>query len=111
DDNAANAAAINTQQTGVDTTAPTVSVTSPATGATVNGSVTITANATDIGSGVTSVAFYVDGALLSTDATSPYSASWNTKKVINGTHTIYAVARDLAGHTRQSVSNMVTVHN
>ena len=46
-----------------DTTAPTVSVTDPASGATVSGTVTLTANATD-NVGVTSVQFLVDGAAL-----------------------------------------------
>src|SRR6185437_5938441 len=61
-----------------DTTPPTVSITAPTGGATVSGSVTITANASDNGS-VAGVQFKVDGANVgSEDTASPYSVSWDT---------------------------------
>ena len=37
------------------------------------------------------------------DTTSPYSVSWNTTTVANGTHTLTARARDAAGNTTTSV--------
>jgi hypothetical protein len=77
---------------------PTVSITSPAAGATVNaGSVPITANASDDTS-VASVAFAVDGTTVSTDTTSPYSANWDASKATAGSsHTITAKATDAGG--------------
>lgn len=93
----------------VDTTAPTgVAITSPANGTTVTGQVTITASASD-NVGVASVSFYVDGQLLATDISSPYSTTWNTNKVTKTTHTLYVKATDAAGNTTQSASITVTV--
>ena len=64
-----------------DTTAPTVSLTAPANGATVSGTVTLTATASD-NVGVAGVQFLVDGNPLGAeDTTSPYSVSWNTTTV------------------------------
>jgi hypothetical protein len=95
-----------------DTTAPTVSLTSPAGGATVSGAaVTISANATD-NIGVAGVQFKLDGANLGAeDTSSPYSISWNTTGTTNGTHTLTAVARDAAGNSKTSTAITVTVSN
>ncbi len=57
-----------------DTTPPTTSITSPADGATVSATITISTTASD-DVGVTQVQFLVDGVLLSTDTTAPYSVS------------------------------------
>jgi hypothetical protein len=93
-----------------DTTPPTVSIGNPANGATVSGTTTITASASD-NVGVTRVEFLVDGALLSTDTSAPYSASWNTTSATNGSHAITARAFDAANNqTTSSVVN-VTVNN
>jgi len=93
-----------------DTVPPTVSITSPAGGATVSGTVSITASATD-NVGVSSVQFKIDGNNLgSAVTTSPYSASWATTGVTNGTHTISAVASDAAGNT-STATDTVTVSN
>ena len=91
-----------------DTTPPTVSVTAPAAGATVSGTVTITASASD-NVGVTRVDFLVDGALLSSDTTTPYSASWVTSA--NGSHALSARAFDAAGNQTDSAAITVTVNN
>ncbi len=88
---------------------PTVAWTSPASGATVNGTLTLAASATD-DVGVADVTFAVDGVPLSIDATSPYSASWDTTKATNGSHTLTATAKDSAGQTK-SASVTVTVNN
>src|SRR3989344_392821 len=94
-----------------DTTKPTVSLTAPADGATVSGTVTLSANASD-NVGVTGVKFKVDGANVGAeDTTSPYSLSWDTTTATNGTHNLRAVARDAAGNTRWSVVRSVTVSN
>ena len=93
-----------------DTTAPTVGLTSPTAGATVSGSVSVAANATD-NVGVVGVQLKVDGANLGTEDTSaPYAASWNSASVSNGSHTVTAVARDAAGNSSSS-QRSVTVSN
>lgn len=80
-----------------DTTAPTVSITAPASGSTVSGTYTITALASD-GVGVIRVDFYVDSTLLGSDTGAPYSLAWNTAKVANGSHVVTVRAFDGAGN-------------
>ncbi|PYS96555.1 MAG: hypothetical protein DMF50_04275, partial [Acidobacteria bacterium] len=71
-----------------DTTPPTVSITSPAGGATVSGTTAVSASASD-NVGVVGVQFLLDGAALGAeDTTSPYSVSWNTANTSNGSHTL-----------------------
>src|SRR5205823_11866331 len=61
-----------------DTTPPAVSITSPASGASVSGTVTMTANASD-NVGVVGVQFLLDGANVGAEVTAaPYSAPWDT---------------------------------
>jgi hypothetical protein len=94
-----------------DTTPPTVSVTSPASGATVSGTTNVTASASD-NVGVAGVQFRLDGASLGAEDTSPpYSVSWNTTGVANGSHALTAVARDAAGNVTTSATVTVTVNN
>lgn len=83
----------------VDTTPPTVSMTSPASGATVSGNVNVAATATD-NVGVASVRFFLDGVQLGTDdTTAPYAISWDSATSSNGSHTLMATAFDAAGNT------------
>jgi hypothetical protein len=94
-----------------DTTPPTVSVTSPAAGQTVTGTVNLSATASD-NVGVAGVQFQVDGANVGAEATSaPYTASWNAAGATNGSHTITAIARDAAGNRRTSAGLTVSVSN
>jgi hypothetical protein len=94
-----------------DLTPPSVSITAPTTGATVTGTVTVTANATD-NVGVAGVQFKLDGANLGAeDTSSPYSVSWNSASAANGAHTLSAVARDAAGNQATSAAVTVTVSN
>jgi len=94
-----------------DTSAPTVSMTAPANGATVSGSQSVSANASD-NVGVAGVQFLLDGAPLGAeDATSPYSITWNTGTTSNGAHTLSARARDAANNTATSTAVSVTVAN
>ncbi len=98
--------------TSSDVTPPTVSITAPTAGATVTGAaVTLTATAAD-NIGVAGVQFKVDGvATGSEDTSSPYSISWNSTAVSNGSHTITATARDAAGNSTTSTGVSVTVSN
>jgi beta-lactamase superfamily II metal-dependent hydrolase len=93
-----------------DTTLPTTSITAPTNGATVSGTTSVTASASD-NVGVTKVEFYLDGALTSTDTTSPYSWSWNTTASTNAAHTLTSKAYDAALNVGTSTVINVTVNN
>ncbi len=95
---------------GGDTQAPATSITAPANGATVTGTTSVTASATD-NVGVTRVEFWLDGALQSTDTTSPYAWSWNTTTATNGAHTLQSKAYDAASNVGTSATVNVTVSN
>ncbi|MDB5257377.1 MAG: large protein [Chitinophagaceae bacterium] len=90
--------------------APTVSITSPANGAsfTAPASITINANATDADGTVSKVDFYNGTTLLGTDNSSPYSFSWTN--VAAGSYTITAKATDNLNATTTSSSVTVTVN-
>jgi peptidoglycan/xylan/chitin deacetylase (PgdA/CDA1 family) len=109
-DNAGNAETTKSQLIRIDTTAPTVAITSPANGASVTGTVQVQVAASDASSGIARVEFYLDGKLSSTSTTSPYKWAWNTKKTTKGSHTLTAVAVDAAGNKTVSATVTVTVH-
>ncbi len=93
-----------------DTTPPTTAITAPANGATVSGTTTVTADATD-NAGVTKVEFYLDNVLQATDTASPYSWTWNTTASANGSHALNSKAYDAAGNVGTSATVTVTVSN
>ncbi|UFS69117.1 Ig-like domain-containing protein [Geomonas sp. RF6] len=95
---------------GTDATPPAVALTSPLAGSTVRGAVSVSANATDA-VGVTRVEFYVQGAIAATTTTAPYSFTWNTASVANGSYTLTAKAYDAAGNIGRSGTVTVTVSN
>jgi Ca2+-binding RTX toxin-like protein len=86
---------------------PTLTITSPAAGSRISGTVTVTAQSTGT---VTGVEFLVDGASLGTDwnPADGWSRSWDTTQVADGGHTISVVARN-DGRANDSIS--VTVDN
>lgn len=92
-----------------DTQAPTVGITSPG-GGTVSGNVTISASASD-NTAVTSVRFYINGALVRSDSSAPYTYSWDTTGTDNGTVQLLARAYDEAGNAGTSREVTVTVDN
>ena len=94
----------------VDSSAPSVSLGSPANGSSVGGVVTVSAAATD-NTGVSKVEFYLNGVLKSTTASAPYTYSWNTAALANGSYTLSAKAYDAAGNMGQSASVAVSVFN
>ena len=108
--NAATSAAVTiVVNNAANTTPPAVSITSPANGATVGGTISVTASASD-SVGVTGVQFLLDGATLGSKVTSsPYSVLWNTNQVSGGTHILSAQAFDQAGNTGTSSNVAVTV--
>jgi hypothetical protein len=96
-----------------DTTAPVVSITSPANNTTVSGTTTVTANATDDVL-VSKVEFYVDGTLRGTDTTGSsnaytYSLSPATLGLAAGSHTLVAKAYDSSNNSASSSTVNFTV--
>jgi subtilisin family serine protease len=91
---------------------PTVSITSPTEGATLSGTATLTASASD-DVGVAQVAFYHGSTLIGTDTSSSggWSVSWNTTAVADGAYALTARATDTAGQTTTSAPVSVTVAN
>lgn len=91
-----------------DAGAPTVSITSPASGTafTAPQTVTLTASAFD-SAGVTKVEFYRGAALMGTDTSPPYAHDWPVTSGDNGTHVWTARAY---GPTASTVSSPVTLY-
>ncbi|HEV7923507.1 MAG TPA: N-acetylmuramoyl-L-alanine amidase [Thermoanaerobaculia bacterium] len=90
---------------------PTTSITSPANGATVAGTVTINASAAD-DVALASLEIDIDGSpRASNSGAASLGYSWNTTQTANGQHTIVSKAVDSAGHTTFSPSVTVTVAN
>ncbi|QRO00847.1 hypothetical protein JRI60_18335 [Archangium violaceum] len=90
----------------VDRTLPTVSMTAPAIGSTVSGTVTVSANATD-NTAVAGVSFYANGTLIGTDTTAPFAVSWNTAGLTAGPQSLMAQAVDSAGNSANSATRTV----
>ena len=82
-------------------TPPTVSLTSPANGATYLLATTIplAATASDADGNVTQVSFYNGASLIGTDTLPPYTLSWTNVPI--GTYTLTAVARHRRGGSRR----------
>jgi hypothetical protein len=91
-----------------DAIAPTVSITSPSSGASVSGVTTVAVSATD-NVAVTTVSFSVDGAVKATLSTAPYNFSWDASTVADGTHTLTATAKDAKNNA--SVSTITVAKN
>jgi len=99
----------------IDAANPTVSWTSPLNNAYLRGTVSLQTTASDVGSGVEFVRFrkkLTGGTFstISTDYSEPYSGSWNTTTVTDGTYVLRAGARDNSGRTR-NVDINITVDN
>jgi hypothetical protein len=95
-----------------DTTPPVVTITAPANNASVSGTITLTATATDPDSAVSFVQFQVDGANVGAKLTSaPYSHSLDTTTLSNGAHTLTAVAQDPSANQATSAAVTITVSN
>ena len=86
---------------------PSVSITLPSDGATVSGTVTVQASASD-NTGILEVNLNIDGTLFSTITTLPYNFSWDTRTFSKGNHTLQAIATDLGLNTE--TSTLVTVN-
>lgn len=95
---------------GSDIIPPDVRIYAPAQGAVLKGAVRIGVQATD-DNGVDWVLFFVDEAFAAGTNHPPYTHEWDTTKVANGPHRIYAVAVDQAGNEARSQEVTVIVNN
>lgn len=95
--------------TGPVDASPSISITNPVNGSVASGTIMITANASD-DNGIAQVDFYLDGALLGSDALSPYEWLWDSTGVSDGSHAITATAVDTALQSK-SDSVSITVDN
>jgi hypothetical protein len=95
--------------TVLDTTPPSVAITSPANGSTVgkNTTITISASASD-NVGVARVEIYAGSTLVCTDTASPYSCSWRTPKTAGVASSLQARAYDARGNLTSSAVVQVT---
>jgi subtilisin family serine protease len=80
-----------------DTVPPTITITSPTDGATVSGSVSLSAFATD-DQQMAWLRIFADG-VLKCSGTSNASCSWNTRKLDAGSHQVSVQAADASGNT------------
>lgn len=83
--------------------AQSIKITSPVNGATVQGKVAIKVSTTAVGT----VIYYVDGTRVYSDSSSPFTYTWDTTKVKNGTHTFKVTS----GNGKVSSSVKVNVLN
>lgn len=88
---------------------PTVSLTSPADGAsfTFASSITISATANDSDGTISTVEFFCDGILIGSDTTAPYSMVWNDAAV--GSYALTAKAYDDDAAVATSAARSITV--
>ena len=91
---------------------PTVTLTAPADGAALAGTVQLTAKADGGGSPVAGVEYLVDGDEIGAGATkAPYAASWDTTGIDDGTHQLIAVATNQEGVAASSDPITVSTRN
>jgi large repetitive protein len=101
----------------VDNTLPSGSLTAPADGAVLYGSVPVSSNSADGGSAVGSVAFESSPAgagswsSIGSDSSAPYSVSFDTTSLAEGVYDLRAVTTDVAGNTFTSPLRTVTIDN
>jgi hypothetical protein len=88
---------------------PTVTLTAPTAGASfaVSSPVTLSATASDSDGTVSQVEFLVNGSVVATDTTSPYSASWTP--TAGGSYSVAARATDNAGGSATTAATGITV--
>ena len=94
-----------------DITPPITSITFPAAGASISGMISVTATASD-NVAVSKLELYIDGVLkaCSMDSNS-LTYSWDSTKVINGSHTLSSKAYDAAGNVGTSSTVTIVASN
>ncbi len=102
---------VTVNNSATDTTPPTVAITSPASGASVSGTVTVSGTASD-NVAVSLVQVSVDnGSFSNASGTTSWSFSLNTVSLSNASHTLAAKATDSSGNTTTSSPVSITVSN
>jgi hypothetical protein len=94
----------------LDNTAPSVTVSAPSAGATVNGQITLAAAATD-NVGAVRIEVDLDGAPLAAANAASISMPFDTRTVADGAHTLSARASDASGNVGISAPVAITVRN
>lgn len=95
----------------VDLTAPVAVITNPTNGGTIGGTINLQATATDVGSGVKSVQWKVDGSNYGgVQTASPFTLALDTTGMANGAHSISALVTDNMGRSSTTTIS-VTVFN
>jgi len=90
-----------------DFTPPTETITSPLDGTTLPTNASIYVNASD-NVGVVRNELYVDGVLVSSSISAPFTTKWNTRKAKSGAHVLQCKAYDAAGNV--GLSQLVNVN-
>lgn len=96
--------------TAPDIVPPTVTLTGITAGATVSGTISLGANATD-NVGVASVQFFAGGNPIGTATAAPFTVDWNTTTLANGDVSVTAQAKDAFGNVTTSQAITVSVFN
>lgn len=89
---------------------PSVTLTQPTAGSAVQGTVPLSATASD-DTGVARVEFYADGGLVCAGNVAPFGCSWDTAGLAQGPHTLTARAYDTSGNVGYSRAVPVQVGN
>lgn len=107
--NTTTSAPVNITVNSTSNAAPSVSITSPASGSSFAAPTTIalTASASDSDGTIASVDFYAGSTLIGSDTTSPFSVNW--ANAAPGSYSITARATDNAGAATTSVAITVTL--
>jgi uncharacterized protein YccT (UPF0319 family) len=91
---------------------PSATLTAPANGALVSGTITTSATASDSdGTSVARIEMYCDNGLIGTVYSGSYSAGFSTTGLANGNHSFYAKAYDTVGNSATSATATVNVSN
>ncbi len=98
------------KQTNPDTTPPTVFISSPVSGQTVNEIITIEVTTQD-NEEISKVEFFVDDSLHSTDTEIPYKYDWNTTTYEDGEHIIKVISYDTSNNYTESQPIILLVDN
>ncbi|MDI6780910.1 MAG: Ig-like domain-containing protein, partial [bacterium] len=109
-DNAGNVYTANDTIVLDTTPCATLTVSSPISGTTYRGSITLTAIAQDTNA-VDRVEFYVDGVLSTQGSGSVFNATWATTAANDGAHSVYFKAIDAAGNGTSSQMISIIVDN
>jgi thermitase len=98
---------VNVNNAIVDTTPPSITISSPTNGSKVSVNLPVYVNASD-NTNVVRVELYADGILVSASNSAPFTTKWSTRKVAAGAHTLQCRAFDGVGNVGNS--QMVTVY-